>query len=210
MYLRDIPHIRQSLDHLRGSDSILSPLDITDDQLPWPVHETGFKGMVRIVQGQQISAKVASTLWARLDEHCQTTNMLIDVPTILGLDSEDLRPFGFSKQKFNYIHGMAEAINNGAIDIAHLERLDNQDVIKEIIKVKGFGLWSAQLYLMFCMTRPNVLPAKDLGLDRAVQALFKLQARPSYEELCEYTKQWDGHLTAATMLLWAAYSNNKL
>ena len=203
MFLRDIPYIAEDLTHLRAHDPVFAPLDIKNEYLPWHTFEHGFEGLVRVVQSQQIAAKVADMLWAKLKQAGQGA---VSAEFVLSLSAEQLKPFGMSAQKTKYIQLLAHDVMNGTFDPAALQTLSNDEAMARITTLKGFGPWSAQIYLMFCEQRRNILPAGDLVLDRAIQAMFDLPERPTYAVLQEMTQHWEGRYTAASLLCWAVYT----
>ena len=162
--------------------------------------ELGFKSLFKTIVGQQLSTTAANSIWNRLYDNGVT------VPTVL-LASEDefLRSLGLSKTKIIYAKGLALA------DIDYKEFLNKPDdyVIQKLLMVKGIGMWTAQIYLMFSLRRVDVFAAGDLALKEGVRILFDLEMRPSDDELTVIAEQWQPFRTIAAMIIWNYYGYMK-
>ena len=162
--------------------------------------ELGFKSLFKTIVGQQLSTTAANSIWNRLYDSGMT------VPTAL-LASEDgfLRSLGLSKTKIRYAKGLALA------DINYEEFLNKPDdyIIQKLLTVKGIGMWTAQIYLMFSLRRMDVFAAGDLALKEGVRILFDLEMRPSDDELTVIAKRWQPFRTIAAMIIWNYYGYMK-
>lgn len=204
--LRHEPAIAASLDHLTTQAPEIRGLGVDVATIDWVRFTPGFPGLVRIILGQQISSRIADALWFRLADEVGGDDA-VTPRYILGQTGEALRPFGFSAQKTRYARTLAQRIEDGLIEPAALSGKPDEEVIRAITAELGFGRWSAQMYLLFCLARPNVLPEGDLVFDRKVQALYGLDARPDPDTLRVVCAAHDGHFTALTLLLWKAELN---
>ncbi len=135
----------------------------------------GFGTMARIIVGQQVSAKAAASIWARLE---RAAGGQVSPDSILSLGPEGLRAAGLSRQKGRYILTLAEAVASGAFDPGALARLDDESATAAITALPGFGVWSAKMYLIFALARPDVWPVEDLGVRTGLARIFDLPARP--------------------------------
>ena len=162
--------------------------------------ELGFKSLFKTIVGQQLSTTAANSIWNRLYDSGMT------VPTAL-LASEDgfLRSLGLSKTKIRYAKGLALA------DINYEELLNKPDdyIIQKLLTIKGIGMWTAQIYLMFSLRRTDVFAAGDLALKEGVRILFDLEMRPSDDELTVIAKRWQPFRTIAAMIIWNYYGYMK-
>ena len=162
--------------------------------------ELGFKSLFKTIVGQQLSTTAANSIWNRLYDSGMT------VPTAL-LASEDgfLRSLGLSKTKISYAKGLALA------DINYEELLNKPDdyIIQKLLTIKGIGMWTAQIYLMFSLRRTDVFAAGDLALKEGVRILFDLEMRPSDDELTVIAKRWQPFRTIAAMIIWNYYGYMK-
>jgi len=158
----------------------------------------GFGSLARIILGQQVSVASAAAIWNRL-----TAGVDPFTPeNVLTRSLDELRAFGLSRQKAAYILGMAEALTTGAVDLERIAKLDDEAAIAELTKIKGFGRWSAEIYLLFSLGRLDVFPAGDLGLAVAMQRLKKLRKRPDPKRLLKLSEAWRPHRGAAAYFLW--------
>jgi DNA-3-methyladenine glycosylase II len=164
----------------------------------WPRFDPGFEGLVRIVLGQQVSIKAAHALWIRLN---QTINPLTP-ENIIAAEIETLRGAGLSRQKIAYITGLAQAIAEERIAIAEFASFTDEKIISEVTALKGFGLWSAQMYLMFALARPDVWPSGDLGIQIGIKNYLSLEKKPDAIETEAMRHRFEPYCTAASLLLW--------
>jgi DNA-3-methyladenine glycosylase II len=164
--------------------------------------------LLRSVIGQQLSAKAAYTIHGRVlelfgGEH-PTPKQLLDA------DPEELRATGLSGRKVEYLRDLAAHVESGELELDRLGELSDEEVIEEITAVRGFGVWSAQMFLMFFLERPDVLPVGDLGIRRAVERLYGLDDLPDPAELERIAEPWRPHRTLACIYLWESLSNRPL
>lgn len=157
--------------------------------------------VVRSIIGQQLSAKAAGAIYGRLLERFGGRP-----PTpeeVLADDPEELRAAaGLSHAKVRYLRSLAEHILDGSLELDRLTELPDEEVIAELVAVKGIGVWSAQMFLMFHLRRRDVLPVADLGIRRAVKVSYGLPALPTPAELTEIAEPWRPYRTLACMFLW--------
>lgn len=161
--------------------------------------------LLRTVIGQQLSAKAAFTIHGRVLDlyggRHPTPEELLATPV------EDLRACGLSGRKVEYIRSLAEHVRDGELELDRLDELTDEEVIAEIVAVRGFGEWSAQMLLMFFLERPDVLPTGDLGIRRAVQIRYGLRELPDREELERIAEPWRPHRSLACIHLWESLQN---
>lgn len=197
-FLHEIPAIRDGLDHLLTHDKVFKRHKIKLEEFAWPYMRPGFPGLVRIVIGQQLSTKAAASLWRRFQDEVGT----ITPEKILKLSPVQLRALGLSRQKAAYITGLAQAVSDKTLKIKSLEKLDDVGVHDAITSLKGFGPWSAQIYLMFSLARPDIWPHGDLGIQEGMKRYLKLDARPTAMQVLKHGERFAPHRTAASLLLW--------
>jgi DNA-3-methyladenine glycosylase II len=161
----------------------------------------GFVGLLRIVFEQQLSTRVALALWEKL-------RLRLDPITpagLLALDDVTLRECGFSRQKIGYARGLAEAVATGHLDFDVLHTLADDQAVTALTALKGIGRWTAEIYLMAALGRPDVWPAGDLAIQIGVQRLKGLETRPSPRELIALAEPWRPHRSLAARLVWHHY-----
>jgi DNA-3-methyladenine glycosylase II len=160
-----------------------------------------YSTLVRSIVGQQLSTRAAGAIWQRLIDRFGG-----QVPTpeeVLADDPEQLRTAaGLSHAKVKYLRSLAEHILDGSLQLDRLHDLPDDQVIAELVSVKGIGLWSAQLFLLIHLRRPDVLPSGDLGIRRAVMVRYGLPAMPKPAEVDEIGGRWRPNRTLAALYLW--------
>jgi DNA-3-methyladenine glycosylase II len=165
-----------------------------------------YGALVRSIAGQQLSVKAAAAIWRRLVERFDG-----QTPTpeqILADDPEELRAAaGFSRAKVAYLRSLAEAVTQRAIELDRLHELPDEDIVAELTAVKGIGEWTAQMFLMFTLHRPDVLPVGDLGVRNAVMAAYGLDAPAAPDELRALAASWRPYRTRACLYLWRSLDN---
>lgn len=167
---------------------------------PWgSVRDDGFATLVETIVGQQVSAHVARVLFGRLSE---LTGGPPDANSILGLKVEDMRGAGLSARKTEYVTGLAALVASGELDLIAMRDMEDDEVERQLTAVRGIGPWSAQLYLMFHLRRPDIFPAADLGLQVAAHEAYDLAARPTAPELLTMSEIWRPYRTLASIYLW--------
>ena len=165
----------------------------------------GFETLVRIILEQQVSLASADAMYRRLTENI---NPLTPV-TLVDACAAHLRSFGVTRQKATYFINVAMAIENGELDLAGLGRENDETVLKKLTSVKGIGPWTAKIYLLMALCRPDVWPGGDIALATAYKNLKQTQQRPTQEELDEIARAWRPHRATAARLLWHYYLGEK-
>ncbi len=159
-----------------------------------------YGALVRAIVGQQLSVKVASTIHGRLTDRYGGR-----APTpqeILDDDPDELRAVGLSRAKASYLHSLAEHVTTGELELEKLDFLADDEVIAELVAVKGLGLWTAHMFLIFHLRRPDILPTGDLGIKKAVQIAYALDNLPDPKALEARAQPWHPHRTLACRYLW--------
>lgn len=161
----------------------------------------GFLGLLHVIVAQQVSTHAAKAISARLDQVLEKKTP----DAFLRLTDADLRAIGFSRQKMIYGRDLAAAFLDGRLSMPKLRRQSDDEVIAAITSVKGLGVWSAEVFLLFSLRRPDVLPAHDLGLIIAAQRMKRLRERPSPKELRVIAEPWRPYRSYAARMLWHYY-----
>ncbi len=158
-----------------------------------------FFSICRTIVGQQISTKAADSIWLKFEKKCK--NKIIP-QNILKLSSASLRNAGLSRQKISYLKNIAKSFKNKSFNIKDLKKMDDSTAITYITKLKGLGIWSAQMFLMFNLNRPDIFPTKDIGLLRAISKNYKTPYPPSDRYLNKISKRHLGYRTVFTWYMW--------
>lgn len=163
-----------------------------------------FGSLVSSIISQQISVAAASTIRSRLLEvACDDSNSKKFSPTsLLKFDVDQLREVGVSRQKATYVLDLAEKVDSGAVELQTLHKFENEEVIESLTQVKGIGVWTAQMFLMFSLGRLDVFPVDDLGIKNAIRREYEFADLPDREEMEEVAKSWRPYSTVACWYLW--------
>ncbi|MEA2299836.1 MAG: DNA-3-methyladenine glycosylase [Solirubrobacteraceae bacterium] len=197
----------QAIAALRAADPVLAglidavgatPPEPRPDRPPPGEH---YAALVRTITGQQLSVRAARAIWTKLlaafDDRPPTPAEVLDA------DPEELRAAaGLSRAKVSYLRSLAEHVETGELELDRLEELSDSEVISELTAIRGLGEWSAHMFLMFQLERPDVLAAGDLGIRRAVQLAYDLPALPAPAELEALGERWRPYRTTACRVLW--------
>lgn len=194
-----------ALKHFKKTDSLLYELAVNIEpftpMLPTTEH---FTRLTRSIVGQQLSVKAAQTIFTRFQ------NLLNDNITperIVKMDKDKMRECGISYPKISYIKDLAEKVIEKKLILENIHELDNETIIKNLTIVKGIGAWSAEMFLMFSLDRPDVFSVGDLGLKNAMKKLYGIDDITN-EQMLEISKKWSPYRTYASMVLWRSLDNN--
>lgn len=160
-----------------------------------------FAALCHIIIGQQLSVASARAIRGRFEAHFGAHP---SPARVRELPEEEVKPLGLSAAKARYLRSLAVHVEEGHLEIGRLEMLSEDEIRAEIIAVNGLGPWSADMFLMFHLNRPDVLPVGDLGIREAIRRLYKLDARPTPPQMEEISQPWRPHRTLACRYLWAA------
>jgi DNA-3-methyladenine glycosylase II len=163
-----------------------------------------FSALVRAITGQQLSTKAATTIYNRL-----VTLMPggVTPEAMVALTDDQLRSAGMSRQKITYFRDLCDKCASGVVPLASLESMTDEDVIVALTTVKGIGRWSAEMFLMFRLHRPDVLPVDDLGIVNAVKNVYRLRKRPNADRIRKIGEAWRPYRSVASWYLWRSLDN---
>ena len=201
----------KGLTHLRRCDPVLAeliaqvgPKGLGDARAGRP--EDHYGTLLRAIVGQQLSTKAARSIFTRLTERFDGRT-----PTpqqVLDDDPEELRAAaGLSRPKVGYLRSLATHVLSGELELDLLDKLQDEQVIAELVAVKGLGVWSAHMFLMFHLQRPDVLPVGDLGIRKAMQRAYALDELPGAARMEAIAQAWRPHRTLACRYLWRSLDN---
>ncbi len=164
-----------------------------------------FFSLCRTIIGQQISTKAADSIWKKFETKCKKK---IIPKVVINLTSRSLKTAGLSHQKVSYLKNIAKNFQNKSFDVNNLKKMDDEKAIEYITKLKGLGIWSAQMFLMFNLNRPDIFPVKDIGLIRAISKNYKASYPPSKRFLEKISKLHSGYRTVFTWYMWRSIDPN--
>ena len=166
--------------------------------------EEGFHTLIHIILEQQVSLHSAKAAYDKLIANANP----LSPQKFLQFTDSDLKSFGFSRQKTSYGRNVAHAILDGTLDLTALWKLDNESVRSELMKIKGIGIWTSDIYLLMVLKRPDVWPTGDIALTVAMQKIKNLDTRPKHEEMEKISNNWKPWRAVAARMLWHYYLNN--
>ncbi len=198
--------IKASLDALAKNDADLAN-EIMRIGYPEPrIRDRGYMTMLRTIVGQQVSVAAAASMWNKLEAELGEG---FTPACLLERDFDTLRACGLSRQKQGYARSLCELVQTGEVNFDDLPD-DDEEAIAELIKVKGIGRWSAEIYLLFAEGRGDMWPAGDLAVQEGVKRLLRLNERPDEKGLRQIGERWRPHRGAMAIWVWHFYANPAL
>jgi DNA-3-methyladenine glycosylase II len=199
--------LQTAADYLAKQDPVLAPIIAAHGLPTFTPHTNYYQELVDSIISQQLSVKAARAIEQRFMELFGG-----NFPTpeqILARNIDELRSVGLSRPKATYIQDLAQKIQDGIVVFDTLDELSNEEIIDELTKVKGIGIWTAHMFLMFCMGRLDILPIGDLGIRNGVQKLYGLDHVPAPDEVTGIAKQhgWSPYESAASWYVWQSLDN---
>ena len=192
--------MRQALLHLSQSDRKLAA--VIESVGPYAIRyrDADFSTLARSIVYQQLSGKAAATIYGRVEQAVHPNRVCGEA--ILALSGEQMRALGLSNQKATYLRSIAEQNLNGIIDFERLHELPDHEVIQHLTAAKGVGVWTAQMYLIFALRRPDILPTGDLGIRNAIQRIYHLRTPPKPDRIMKIARPWRPYASVASWYLW--------
>lgn len=191
--------MRSAVRHLKKADPILAAIIEKVGPCRMQYGPPEFHSLAEAIVYQQLNGKAAVTIFKRF------TDLAGDPVTpqgILKLTDAQLRSVGLSKQKSSYLKDMAEKASRGDLDFSRLSEMSDDEVIKHLTQVKGVGVWTAHMFLMFTLRRPNILPTGDYGVQVAMKKHYKKRKLPKPEQMMKIAKCWEPYRSVACWYLW--------
>ena len=196
-----------SVRHLKRIDPILAQVieAVGPCRLQLRTEGTHFEALVRSIVFQQLSGKAAGTILGRLNALYPD-----NAPTpeaILATSDETLRSVGLSRQKIGYLRDLASKVASGELPLDAVEAMSDDDLIAHLVQVKGIGRWTAQMFLMFRLGRPDVLPELDLGVQKGIQLAYNKRSLPTPKDVLRIGAPWAPWRSVASWYLWRSLDN---
>lgn len=197
--------LRRHLKRLFVRDARLKPIAERAGSFDIRLTPGGFPGLVRVTLGQQLSVASARAIWGRY----AALPGALEPAGYLKLSEAELRAAGFSRSKVTTVANIARAVLAGELDLAAIEALPAPAAVATLCRIKGIGPWTAEIYLMFCAGHPDIFPAGDLALQKAVGHALDLGDRVAVPDLAALAEVWAPHRHAAALLFWRYYAAMK-
>ena len=198
--------MKKALDHLQKADVILGSIIARVGPCKMTYRDPSFEMLARAIVFQQLSTKAASTIYGRLEE---AAGGPLTPQSIQNLSVGEMRRAGLSRQKLGYIRDLAEHALSGKVDFALLPSMSDEQVIESLTDIKGVGVWTAHMFLIFSLRRPNVLPVGDLGVRMAIQRAYKKRKLPTPKQIEQIAKGWHPYCSYAAWYLWRSLEGTK-
>jgi DNA-3-methyladenine glycosylase II len=191
--------MRKALFHLSHSDPVLRAIIERVGPFRMEYGEPEFHSLAEAIVYQQLNGKAAVTIFKRF---AALAGEPLTPEGILKLSEEQLRSVGLSKQKSSYLRDLAAKTHEGNLDFGRLPKLSDDEVIEHLTQVKGIGVWTAHMFLMFALRRPNVLPTGDFGVRMAMKKYYKKRTLPKPDQMEKIAKAWEPYRSVACWYLW--------
>lgn len=191
--------MRKAINHLKKSDPVLAAIIERVGPCRMEFSQPEFHSLAEAIVYQQLNGKAAVTIFKRF---AAVAGEPVMPEGILKLTDAQLRSVGLSKQKSSYLKDMAQRASRGELDFTRLPDMTDDEVIKHLTQVKGVGVWTAHMFLMFTLRRPNVLPTGDYGIQMAIRKYYKKRKMPKPEMMAKIAKPWEPYRSVACWYLW--------
>jgi DNA-3-methyladenine glycosylase II len=201
---------RKAVGTLRAADEVMARLidehgALVREDLKNERPGDAYGALLRSIVGQQLSTKAARTIYGRMlelfDGHAPTPIQL------LAANPDDIRAAGLSRPKISYLRDLAQHVLDGELELERLDELPDEEVIEQLTAVKGIGEWSAHMFLMFHLGRPDVLPVGDQGIRNAIKTQYRLRKLPDAKRMEKIARPWRPFRTLACLYLWSSLDN---
>lgn len=199
--------VKSARTHLQKSDPVMKALLAAHGPFTAKAKTDRFGTLVSSIISQQISTAAAATIKRRLhrailERSGQSKLGAITADHLKQFDLDSFRQIGISRQKATYLHDLAEKVDSGHVELSKMGRMKDEEVIEQLIQIKGIGRWTAQMFLIFSLARMDVLPVDDLGIKNAVQRQYGLSELPGGKEIEQIAQPWRPYATIASWYLW--------
>ncbi|HKU22119.1 MAG TPA: DNA-3-methyladenine glycosylase [Terriglobales bacterium] len=198
--------MKRAVRHLQQADPVMAGIIERIGPFKMRYREPSFDAMARSIVFQQLHGKAAATIFERV--RCACLNGQVQISdgltpaSILALSEAQLRACGLSRQKLSYLRNLAQRTASGEIDFARLPKMSDEDVVEHLTRVKGIGVWSAQMFLIFALRRPNVMPTADYGINAAIKRAYGKRQMPKPKQILKISRPWHPYCSVASWYLW--------
>jgi DNA-3-methyladenine glycosylase II len=192
--------MESALRHLRRRDPVLKQIISQVGPYAMKYHPPTFQALVSSIVYQQLSGKAAATIFGRFKSCCGVRTL--NPAAVLAVSEEQMRAAGLSGQKARYIRDLAEKTANGEVRFGKHKKMSDEEIIAELTQVKGIGVWTVQMFLMFALQRPDVFPVLDLGVRNGMQKLYNLGPEAKYPDYESIAENWRPYRSIASWYMW--------
>lgn len=201
-------NFKKAINYLKSADPVLGNLFDCCSPVVLRPHANYFQSLAEAIISQQLSDKAATTIINRFKALFPRTDFPLPKQVLRKSDS-GLRSVGVSGAKASYIKNLAKAVEDKSVHFNDVDKISDEEVIEMLIKVKGIGRWTAEMFLIFSLGRPDVFSFGDLGLRNAIKKLYSFRKDPSPKQLQKLSSRWSPYRTCASLYLWASLNNRQ-
>ena len=196
------PYWEEARKHLAKRDRVMRKLIAGAGDLFLESRGDAFTTLARSIVGQQISVKAAQAVWERFVALTASSTHRLEPASVLALDAPRIRAAGLSARKVEYLCDLAQHFESGVVHVAEWQRMDDESIIEELVAIRGIGRWTAEMFLIFHLLRPNVLPLDDVGLIKGISVNYFSGEPVSRAEAREVGDAWAPYRSVATWYIW--------
>lgn len=196
----------EALKHLAKSDPRLAAIIESVGEYEIKLRRDPFRSLVEAIIYQQLAGSAADAIYGRF---VKIYGRFPKPAQLVATKDAKLRAAGLSGRKIEYLKDLAARVSDGRLDLSQLQKLPDEQVIEQLDQVKGIGRWTAEMFLIFCLGRKDVLPVGDLGLRKAMQKAYSLAELPSPESMCSIAEPWKPYCSVATWYMWKSLEKFK-
>jgi 3-methyladenine DNA glycosylase/8-oxoguanine DNA glycosylase len=198
---------RPSVRYLKRVDPVLARVieQVGPCRIQLRTDGTHFQALTRAIVYQQLSGKAAGTIFSRFNALYPDNSPVPEA--VLATSDEQLRAVGLSRQKVGYMRDLSLKVTTGDLPLDAVQHMEDDDLIEHLVQVKGIGRWTAQMFLMFRLGRPDVLPELDLGIQNAIRKAYRIRKRPTPKQVKRVGAKWSPHSSVASWYLWRSLDN---
>jgi DNA-3-methyladenine glycosylase II len=196
---------KKAISHFKKADPILYAIVVQMDPFELSEHPQPFIRLIRSIIGQQLSVKAAQTIFERFESLFYKKD--ITPNGLLKITDEKLRATGISYQKISYLKDLASKVLKKEVELEKIADFESEIVIEQLTKTKGIGRWTAEMFLMFSLGRPDIFSFGDLGLQNAIKKAYGLKKKPTIKQMEKFSKKWSPFRTYAALALWRSLAN---
>lgn len=198
--------MQEALKHLSVADPRLAAIIESVGAYEIKLRKDPFRSLVEAIIYQQLAGSAADAIYGRF---VKIYGRFPRPTQLLTTKDSKLRSAGLSGRKIEYLKGLATRVSDGRLKLSKLSKLPDEQIIEQLVQVKGIGRWTAEMFLIFCLGREDVLPVGDLGLRKAMQKTYSLAELPTPEAMCKIAQSWKPYCTIATWYMWKSLEKFK-
>jgi DNA-3-methyladenine glycosylase II len=201
--------VKAATEHLRATDPVMREIIDRAGTFGLRLQPDRFQMLIRSIVSQQISTAVARKIFERVEKLSRARDGSFSIKRLSSASTEQLREAGLSRQKASYVHDLAARVADGTLDLASIHKLSDDEVVQHLVQVHGIGVWTAHMFLIFCLGRPDVFPWGDYGIRAAIRNQYGFADLPDRKAAEKIAQQWKPYASIASWYLWRSLEFGK-